>query len=117
MSSCESKLREIIGDTKAVIEAIERRSDFAVGRLLDKRAQSIEALKAAGGVGKEPADAVKALSSEVLLLDKQLLSKLEAFKNESGNSAQKLKKKAIGFQKYNYEILSDSGTHLLDKLK
>lgn len=111
----DRQLDELLTYTKQLLTAIKNYDNVEISRLLDQRQQSIDSVKAAGGLAADCTLEQRKTADEIVRLDKTVVTELDRYVKDSEKTAQNFQKKAIGFKKYNYEILNMSSAHLLDE--
>lgn len=111
----DRQLDELLTFTKQLLTAIKNYDNVEISRLLDQRQQSIDTVKAAGGLADDCTPEQRKTADEIVSLDKTLVRELDRYLKDSKIAAQNFQKKAIGFKKYNYEILNMSSPNLLDE--
>lgn len=111
----DRQLNQLLSETKLLLTAIRNFDNVEISRLLEKRQQTIDTVKDAGGLANNPSEQQRQTADEIIRLDKTVVKELDRYLKDSKKAAENFQKKAIGFKKYNYEILNMSSAHLLDE--
>lgn len=111
----DQQLKDLLEDTKALLAAAQGNDKDEIGRQLDKRQKSVDAVKSAGGIIGPRSDARKALINEILSLDNKACQQIHELTEKSSKAALDQQKKAAGVMKYNYDQYDLISGHMIDK--
>lgn len=111
----DEQLKELLDDTKALLAAAQSGDSDEIGRQLEKREKSIDAVKAAGGAAGSQTEARKELIREILRTDALAKAEISKLVNKYAKTASDYQKKAAGVLKYSYSKFNFMNGQLIDK--
>lgn len=105
---------ELLQETKALLSAAQKGDLDEIGRLLEKRSQTIDTLKAGGGSEAFVA-AHGDLFSEIQSLDQKANAKIRELRDDKAREIGDFKKKSAGLLKYQFDSCNLQSGQMIDK--